>query len=113
MNVAQRVPFSVNGAGKLANFQERLEKLVDEVGGVVVTNPKNIRLALLGLFAQGHVLLDDLPGVGKTLMAKTKFTARIQQLAITGDAFKFALYCYPQLQVRRPNACGFLKNLAV
>jgi MoxR-like ATPase len=26
---------------------------------------------LLGLFAQGHVLLEDLPGVGKTLLAKT------------------------------------------
>jgi MoxR-like ATPase len=38
---------------------------------VVVTSPHNIRLALLGLFAQGHVLLEDLPGVGKTLLAKT------------------------------------------
>ena len=28
-------------------------------------------MALIGLFAQGHVLLEDLPGVGKTLLAKT------------------------------------------
>ena len=39
-------------------------------------------------------------------------TARLQPLAITGDAFKFALYCYPQLCVKRPNACGFIDNLA-
>jgi hypothetical protein len=39
-------------------------------------------------------------------------TARLQPLAITGDAFKFALYCYPQLQVKRPNSCGFIEDLA-
>ena len=52
-------------------FQQRFDRLVDNVASVVVTSPHNIRLALLGLFAQGHVLLEDLPGVGKTLLAKT------------------------------------------
>jgi MoxR-like ATPase len=46
-------------------------KLVEQVAQVVVTSPKHLRLALLGLFAQGHILLEDLPGVGKTLLAKT------------------------------------------
>ena len=32
---------------------------------------RTIRFALLGLFARGHVLLEDLPGVGKTLLSKT------------------------------------------
>jgi MoxR-like ATPase len=52
-------------------FQQQFERLVDNVAGVVVTSRHNIHLALLGLFAQGHVLLEDLPGVGKTLLAKT------------------------------------------
>ncbi len=55
----------------LEHFQQRFDQLVDNVASVVVTSPHNIRLALLGLFAQGHVLLEDLPGVGKTLLAKT------------------------------------------
>jgi MoxR-like ATPase len=55
----------------MENFQQRFERLVANVATVVVTSPHNIRLALLGLFAQGHVLLEDLPGVGKTLLAKT------------------------------------------
>ena len=55
----------------LDSFQEQFEQLVDNVASVVVTSSHNIRLALLGLFAQGHVLLEDLPGVGKTLLAKT------------------------------------------
>ena len=55
----------------LERFQERFETLMENVASVVVTSPQNIKLALLGLFARGHVLLEDLPGVGKTLMAKT------------------------------------------
>jgi len=37
--------------------------------------------------------------------------ARVQPLAITGDAYKFALYVYPQVCVKRPNACGVIKDL--
>lgn len=43
---------------------------------------------------------------------KMKLYARIQPLAIAGDAFKYALYVYPQLCVKRPNSCGFITNLA-
>ena len=38
---------------------------------LVVISDDKLKLALLGLFAQGHLLLEDLPGVGKTLLAKT------------------------------------------
>lgn len=55
----------------LDSFQERFESLQSNIARVVVTSSENIRLALLGLFARGHVLLEDLPGVGKTLLAKT------------------------------------------
>jgi hypothetical protein len=44
--------------------------------------------------------------------AATKLTARVQPLAITGDALKFALYCYPQVQLKRPNTCGVIEDLA-
>lgn len=53
------------------SFPDRFDRLVNNVASVVVTSRRNIQLALLGLFAQGHVLLEDLPGVGKTLLAKT------------------------------------------
>ena len=55
----------------LDSFQQKFKDLLNNVASVVVTSPENIRLALLGLFARGHVLLEDLPGVGKTLLAKT------------------------------------------
>ena len=55
----------------MEHFQQKFEHLVDNVATVVLTPPHNIWLALPGLFAQGHVLLEDLPAVGKILLAKT------------------------------------------
>ena len=52
-------------------FEQRFSALADNVARVVVASDRTIHFALLGLFAQGHILLDDLPGVGKTLLAKT------------------------------------------
>ena len=40
-----------------------------------------------------------------------KLTARINPLGRDGDTYKFQLICYPQLQVRRPNSCGVIKDL--
>jgi MoxR-like ATPase len=71
MKLQQEYQVSTNGVHALDSFQDRFAGLVDQVGNVVVTSRRHIRLALLGLFAQGHVLLEDLPGVGKTLLAKT------------------------------------------
>jgi MoxR-like ATPase len=38
---------------------------------VVLGKPEAVRLVLTGLLAGGHVLLEDVPGVGKTVLAKT------------------------------------------
>jgi MoxR-like ATPase len=45
-------------------------QLADSIGTVVLGKPEVIRLALTALFAQGHVLLEDVPGVGKTTLAR-------------------------------------------
>ena len=71
MKLAQEYRPSRNGVDSWNSFQERFEGLLEQIEGVVVTSRRNIQLALVGLFAQGHVLLEDLPGVGKTLLAKT------------------------------------------
>ena len=52
-------------------FQERFDTLAANIASVVVMPHRTIHFALLGLFAQGHILLEDLPGVGKTLLSKT------------------------------------------
>ena len=71
MKLAEQYHMSPNGHGGGDEFQDRFQQLLEQIAGVVVTSRRHISLALVGLFAQGHVLLEDLPGVGKTLLAKT------------------------------------------
>ncbi|HEY3263467.1 MAG TPA: MoxR family ATPase [Pseudonocardiaceae bacterium] len=45
--------------------------VLDAVGTVVVGADRTLRLALAAVLAGGHVLLEDMPGLGKTLMARS------------------------------------------
>ncbi len=49
---------------------EKVERIVEQVGGVVLGKEARIRLALACFLARGHLLIDDLPGIGKTTLAK-------------------------------------------
>ncbi len=46
------------------------DKIVDQIGSVVLGKAEQIRLALTCLLAQGHLLIEDIPGIGKTTLAK-------------------------------------------
>lgn len=66
-----------NESNKLAPVGEEIslvyeaaKRIVDNVQKVIVGKEKAIRLVLTALFCEGHVLLEDVPGVGKTLLAK-------------------------------------------
>jgi MoxR-like ATPase len=45
--------------------------VLDAVSGVVVGRQRTLRLAVAAILAGGHVLLEDVPGLGKTLMARS------------------------------------------
>jgi MoxR-like ATPase len=45
-------------------------KLAEQLSKALVGKPEVIRLLLTGLFARGHVLIEDLPGLGKTTLAR-------------------------------------------
>lgn len=47
-----------------------LRTIVDEISLEIVGKKEEIRLILMAFFAQGHVLIEDLPGLGKTSLAK-------------------------------------------
>jgi MoxR-like ATPase len=47
-----------------------IERLEQQIGTVLLGKPEPIRLAVVSLLAQGHVLVEDAPGVGKTVLAK-------------------------------------------
>ena len=50
-------------------LQGVIDKAVAEVGGVLLGKESQIRLALCCLFARGHLLIEDLPGMGKTTLS--------------------------------------------
>ena len=47
------------------------EKIIQNISKVVVGKSEALELLLVGLLANGHVLLEDVPGVGKTLVTKS------------------------------------------
>ena len=51
--------------------QEKIQQLFTEVGKVVVGQQKMLDRLLIGLFTNGHVLLEGVPGIAKTLMVST------------------------------------------
>lgn len=53
----------------MAAFEDRLDRVVDQVGTIILGKERVIRLALSCLLARGHLLIEDLPGMGKTTLA--------------------------------------------
>ena len=69
------------------------KRIVENISHVIVGKEQSIELLLVALLADGHVLIEDIPGLGKTLIAKCLarsiggFFRRIQ----------FSLTCYLQI----------------
>lgn len=55
----------------ISETAKRCAEILDEVERVIVGKREVLRLVLLGILAGGHVLLEDLPGLGKTVMARS------------------------------------------
>ena len=68
---------------------ESLDKLKKHLSDVVIGKEKVLDLLLVGILAEGHILIEDIPGVGKTLMAKA--------LAVSLDCEFRRLQCTPDL----------------
>jgi MoxR-like ATPase len=57
--------------GALSHNTQLLRKLLATVEQVLVGKRAEVELAVIGLAAQGHLLIEDVPGVGKTMLAKS------------------------------------------
>jgi MoxR-like ATPase len=67
-----RMNVDANAGESLDKNHDRsgLDRLSEQLNAVVVGKPEPIRMALVALLAEGHVLIEDVPGVGKTLLAR-------------------------------------------
>ena len=50
--------------------QQQIAQLMTQLNQIVLDKPQVVKLALSGIFAGGHLLLQDLPGMGKTTLAQ-------------------------------------------
>ncbi|MBP8926823.1 MAG: AAA family ATPase, partial [Pseudomonadales bacterium] len=91
-------------------MQEIIEKTVRDIGRVLLGKDRQIRLALCALFSRGHLLIEDLPGMGKTTLSHA--LARALGLAFTRVQFTSDMLPGDILGVsvfdQRANAFNFL-----
>lgn len=73
----------------MTNHFELIQSLVDNVGRVIVGKEGVVRLVVAAMLSRGHVLLEDKPGVGKTVLARA--------LAKSVDSSFKRIQCTPDL----------------
>ncbi len=56
---------------ELARIRELGERIRNNISKVIIGKEETIELVIISLFCGGHVLLEDVPGVGKTVLAKS------------------------------------------
>lgn len=68
--------------------QTQIQRLRDNIRTVFLGHAKAVDLLLVGLFARGHVLIEDVPGVGKTILARSlakSLDCRFTRIQLTPD----------------------------
>ncbi|MEL7035373.1 MAG: MoxR family ATPase [Cyanobacteria bacterium J06592_8] len=69
-------------------MREKIERLKQNLSRTIVGKENAIRLTLVALLSEGHALLEDVPGVGKTLLAKSiarSIAGEFQRIQCTPD----------------------------
>jgi MoxR-like ATPase len=55
----------------MANVQEFSDRLITNIEKVIVGKRETVEFAVITLLCQGHLLIEDVPGVGKTMLARS------------------------------------------
>ncbi|NBD32764.1 MAG: AAA domain-containing protein [Cyanobacteria bacterium] len=69
-------------------MRDRIQKLTENIAQIFVGKATSVRLVIVALLSGGHVLLEDVPGVGKTLLAKSlarSINGKFQRIQCTPD----------------------------
>lgn len=73
---------------KIKQESEFVDRLQNEIGKIIVGQKVMVERLLVGLLANGHILLEGVPGLAKTLAIKTlasSMTAKYQRIQFTPD----------------------------
>src|SRR3989337_535458 len=55
----------------MEQMQQVAGKIGENIEKVIVGKRDAVKLAIIGLLCQGHILIEDVPGVGKTVLARS------------------------------------------
>jgi MoxR-like ATPase len=72
----------------MAEIEAIANRIVENVEQVIVGKRSAVQLTVLGLLCQGHILIEDVPGVGKTVLAKAlskSVGCKFQRIQFTPD----------------------------
>lgn len=72
----------------MTDVQAVANQLVENVEEVIIGKRQSVQLTILGLLCQGHILIEDVPGVGKTMLAKAlskSVGCQFQRIQFTPD----------------------------
>ena len=81
-------PIAPLAVGAPADAAALAERVVANLSSAIHATPETLRLPLLCLLSEGHVLVEDVPGVGKTVLAKAlarSLELRFQRVQFTPD----------------------------
>lgn len=71
-----------------SSFAQKITMLQENIEKCIYGKPEVIRLAIGGLLARGHLLIEDVPGIGKTTMARAlakSIDCSFQRIQFTSD----------------------------
>ena len=86
--MSQRESVVAPPVGFSPDILRKLSELETAVGAAIHGKPEVVRLSLVCLLARGHLLIEDVPGVGKTTLAQAlarSVSCRFHRLQFTSD----------------------------
>lgn len=89
---------------KIASLTPKIQLFLEELNRIILDKQQQTRLALCSLIANGHILFEDLPGLGKTTLAMTLAHLaglKFQRIQFTNDMLAsdvIGINMYNQLQ---------------
>ena len=72
----------------MSRIDTTTDRMIQTIGNVLIGKEDQVRNVLIGLLARGHVLIEDIPGVGKTLLALAtarSMGVRFRRIQFTSD----------------------------